>query len=328
MSIVAESRTPLAPAPFKTTADKPVKFFTPAKPGTKIEGYNVLAEIGRGAASIIYLVQDPKTKQVWALKQVQLQGPKDQRFLEQAESEYEVSQKVRNPLIRHIDRIIKNRVRFVTVNEIILIMEYVDGVAVERHPPATFEQALDIFIQTARGLGHMHGCGYVHADMKPNNIVVNEKGQVKIIDLGQACPVGTVKERIQGTPDYIAPEQVHRREITPRTDIYNLGASMYWVLTQRYIPTALPKGDSLVGSLDDQFIEKPTPIEQLNPRVPKKLCDLVMKCVEVDPAKRPNSMFDVVEVLNQVREELRAANAAQTDGPGPEAEPGAAAASA
>jgi len=282
-----------------------VKFFTPAKPGTKLEGYDVLAEIGRGAASIIYLVQEPKTKQIWALKQVRMNGPKDQRFLDQAEREYQVAQKVKNPLIRHIDKIIKNRVRLVSVNEIILVMEYVDGVSTEHHPPATFEQALEIFTQTARGLDHMHGCGFVHADMKPNNVVVNERGEVKIIDLGQACPIGTVKERIQGTPDFIAPEQVHLREITPKTDIYNMGATMYWVLTQKYIPTALAKGDSLVGSLDDNFIEKPTPIRELNPRIPERLANLIMKCVEVDPANRPGSMFDVVEVLNQVRDELR-----------------------
>lgn len=282
-----------------------MKFFTPAKPGTKLEGYDVLAEIGRGAASIIYLVQDPKSKQIWALKQVRMNGPKDQRFLDQAEREYQVAQKVKHPLIRHIDKIIKNRVRLVSVNEIILVMEYIDGVSTEHHPPATFEQALDIFIQTARGLDHMHGCGFVHADMKPNNVVVNERGEVKIIDLGQACPTGTVKERIQGTPDFIAPEQVHLREITPKTDIYNLGATMYWVLTQKYIPTALAKGDSLVGSLDDNFIEKPVPIRELNPRVPERLGTLIMKCVEVDPANRPGSMFEVVEVLNQVRDELR-----------------------
>ena len=79
----------------------------------------------------------------------------------------------------------------------------------------------------------------------------------KVIDLGQSCPIGTVKPRIQGTPDYIAPEQVHRRPITPLTDVYNFGATMYWVLTRQHVPTALAKGDSLMGSLDDNLIAKP-----------------------------------------------------------------------
>ena len=69
--------------------------------------------------------------------------------------------------------------------------------------------------------------------------MVSPDGVVKIIDLGQSCAIGTVKPRIQGTPDYIAPEQVHRRAITPKTDIYNPGATMYAVLTGERVPTAL-----------------------------------------------------------------------------------------
>ncbi|HVZ94939.1 MAG TPA: serine/threonine-protein kinase, partial [Phycisphaerales bacterium] len=226
-----------------------MRHYEPAKPGTKLAGYDVLAEIGRGAASIIYLAQDPKTKQIWALKHVERQEPKEDRFLKQAESEYEISQKVRHPAIRHIERLIRQRQMLVTTKDLFLVMEYVDGVSIERTPPRTFEEAVEVFRQVALALDHMHKQGFVHADMKPNNIVVDGKGLVKIIDLGQACAVGTVKERIQGTPDYIAPEQVHCRPITPKTDVYNLGASMYWILTRKHIPTALGKTDSLLGKI-------------------------------------------------------------------------------
>jgi len=152
----------------------------------------------------------------------------------------------------------------------------------------------------------MHACGYIHADMKPNNVVVTSDGTAKIIDLGQSCSDGTVKERIQGTPDYIAPEQVHRRPITPKTDIYNLGATMYWVLTRKHIPTALAKGDSLVGSLDDHLMPKPTPAMELNKRIPPKLNELIMQCVEIDPADRPVSMEYVADRLNLIEGILRA----------------------
>src|SRR5690606_18280033 len=158
--------------------------------------------------------------------------------------------------------------KLISIKELFLVMEYVDGVSVELHPPTTFEQALDIFVQTAKGLADIHKAGFVHADMKTNNIVSCEDGTVQISDLGQACSIGTVKERIQGTPDYIAPEQVHRREITPKTDIYNFGATMYWVLTQQHIPTAMSsKSDSLVQGIEDSRIERPTPAIELNPRV-------------------------------------------------------------
>jgi len=280
-----------------------------AKSGSKLAGFTVLAELGRGAASIIYLVQDPRTKQIWALKHVIKESPKDQRFLDQAEKEYEISTRLDHPALRKIPRLIKNR-RLLQVKELYLVMEYVDGVSIEKHPPETFDQALAIAKQTAEGLAHMHESGFVHADMKPNNIVVTDDGGVKVIDLGQSCPIGTVKERIQGTPDYIAPEQVHRRQITPQTDIYNLGATLYWILTSKHIPTALPKGDSLVSSLDDQFIERPKPLMESNPRVPQRLNDLVMECVEVAPEKRPETMRSVAERLDLIRAQLAAAASA------------------
>lgn len=286
---------------------QPERHFTPATPGTRLADYNVLAEVGRGAASIIYLVQDPKTKQVKALKHVEKRDPKDQRFIEQAEIEYEVANKVKHPLLRGIEKVIKKKEGLLGgVKELFLVMEYVDGISVERKPPATFESALKIFSQTARGLAAMHAAGYVHADMKPNNIVVLETGDIRIIDLGQACPIGTVKERIQGTPDYIAPEQVHRRAITPATDIYNLGATMYWALTRTHIPTAIPKeSSSLVSTLDDAFIAKPRPVHEVNKKVPEVLSDLIMECVEVDPEKRPGDMASVADRLDAILEWIK-----------------------
>jgi serine/threonine-protein kinase len=265
----------------------------------------VIAEIGRGAASIIYLVQDKKTKQVWALKHIEKNDAKDQRFLDQATTEFEVAQKVANSRVRHIEKVVKGRKNLLAVKDLFLVMEYVDGIAVERHPPTNLAEAMNIFIQTADGLACMHEAGFVHADMKPNNIVVNEDGGVKIIDLGQACAIGTIKERIQGTPQYIAPEQVHRREITPQTDVYNLGATMYWVLTGQHIPTAMPQdGDSLMGQLDDRFIEKATPVIELNTGVPQELSDLVEHCVQVDPEERPSLMREIESLLRSIDEAI------------------------
>lgn len=304
--------------------ETPQRHYNPAKPGTKLAGYNVLAEVGQGAASIIYVVQDPKTKRIYALKHVERQDAKDLRFMEQAEREYEVASKVKHPAIRSIDKIIKQREGLLSgLKELFLVMEYVDGVSLERKPPATFEAALSAFSQTARGLAHMHSCGFVHADMKPNNIVMLEDGSVKVIDLGQACAVGTIKERIQGTPDYIAPEQVHRREITPKTDIYNLGATMYWVLTRTHIPTALPKGDSLVNSLDDAFIQKPTPPSEVNKRIPQVLSDLIMQCVEVDAEKRPADMNQVADKLDAIRAWIKSGGASGSSSGGSTTPPSA-----
>jgi len=268
------------------------------KSGDKIEGYKVLDELGRGAASIIYAVQDPKSKQIYALKHVEKHTDKDQRFLDQAEAEYKVSQNLDHPAFRKIPRMFKQGT-FLKSKGLILLMELVDGAAMDVSPPKTFIKAVDVFHQVASGLAHMHEAGFVHADMKPNNVVVDEANHVKIIDLGQSCKVGTVKERIQGTPDYIAPEQVHRREITGKTDVYNLGATMYWTLSRKHIPTALAKEDKLVGSVDDSLMEKAKPLVEHNKRVHPKLNQIIMKSVEVNPDSRP-TMAEVADQLNLI----------------------------
>jgi serine/threonine-protein kinase len=278
-----------------------------------------MSELGRGAASIIYLVQDPKTKQVWAMKHVAKETPKDQRFLDQAECEYQVANELDHPRIRKIVRLIRKKESLVSLSasELLLIMEFVDGSSLERRPPQTFEDAARIFEEVAQALAHMHKSGFVHADMKPNNIIADANWDCKIIDLGQSCRVGTVKERIQGTPDYIAPEQVHRRPITEKTDIYNLGATMYWVVTHQYVPTALAKADSLVGSKEDHLIERPKRTVELNPRVPELFDRLIMECVEVDPAKRPATMDDVAARLNLIRAKLLAESRLRKSGSHP-----------
>jgi len=280
------------------------------KKGDTVEGYRVMSEIGRGAASVIYLVQDPKNKQVWALKHVVKKNPKEQRFLDQTEIEYKIASQLNHKSIRKIPRIIKKG-SLLKTNELYLVMELVDGISLHEEQPDDLATMVDVFHQVASALAQMHDRGYVHADMKPHNVIVGvDLGgnyTAKLIDLGQSCKIGTIKKRIQGTPDYIAPEQVHRREITPKTDVYNFGATMYWVLTGKNIPTAMgTKSDSLMGSLDDALINKATPVNEINPLVPDRLNDLVMQCVEIDPEKRPKDMDVVADKLDLILGILRA----------------------
>jgi len=276
------------------------------KTGELAEGYRVLQEIGRGAASVVYLVQDPKTKQIWALKHVAKENDKEQRFLDQAESEFNIASKLDHDGIRRVERLVKKKSGIMSVSELFVIMELVDGASIDRSPPKTFEQATDIFEQVARAVAYMHKKGFVHADMKPNNVIVDTHGKAKVIDLGQSCAIATVKKRIQGTPDYIAPEQVHRRPITEKTDVYNLGATMYWAVTGQFVPTALAKEDSLLGNIDDALMERAKPPHVLNKRVPEMFSQLITDCVEIEPAKRPDSMNHVADRLNLIRAKLLA----------------------
>ncbi len=260
----------------------------------EIAGYRVLARIGEGAASVLYAVQDPKTKQVYALKHVVKHSERDQRFIEQVEEEYDVGSKLDHPNIRAISRLIRHRKRF-RVQAVSLLMELIDGIPLEQRVPASKAKTVRIFVEVASALAHMHGRGYVHADIKPHNVMLEEHDHVKIIDLGQACRIGTVKKRIQGTPGYMAPEQAHRQAITPRTDIYNLGATMYMVLVGELIPTALPPPDEKAhnlysGALDASQVEPPVPPHVKDPTIHPLLSKQILDCVQIRPDDRPESM--------------------------------------
>jgi serine/threonine-protein kinase len=182
----------------------------------------------------------------------------------------------------------------------------VDADAMDQRMPRNMLEAVDQFRQIADGLAHMHERGFVHADMKPINAMVCANGNVKIIDLGQACAIGTKKKRIQGTPGYIAPEQAQREAVTAATDVYNLGATMHWVLVGEVIPTALPpKGDGELGAVDVKMIQLPKPPHVRNPRIPAALSELVMDCIQLDPTARVASMKLVSERLSAIADELR-----------------------
>src|SRR5262245_15669742 len=257
----------------------------------KLLHYDVLERLGEGARSTIYAVRDPETGQTYALKHVHRDSQKDIRFIEQMETEFGISKHFTHPnLRRSFDlKIIKSLL--LKVNEAFLLMELVDGKPLDVRLPSDLMQIVDTFIQVAQGLKAMHAMGYVHCDIKPNNILRNDSGKVKVIDYGQSCRIGTIKERIQGTPDYIAPEQVARRPVSVATDVFNLGASLYWALTGRHIPTLYTvskKGEH--SFLLDARIDTP---QDLNPRVPPALSNLVVECISTNPKKRPDDMDQV-----------------------------------
>lgn len=255
-------------------------------------GFEVLAHLGSGARSSIYAVKD-KDDQVYALKHVVKEDANDQRFLDQALTDHNVASMFNFPNLRRGFRVIRHR-KLIRINEIALLMELVDGQTLEdlRAP-----NMLDVCIlcqQVAMALVVMHDAGWVHADIKPNNILITHNQLVKLIDFGQSCKTGTVKQRIQGTPDYIAPEQVRCEPITAQTDIFNLGATIYWLLTGKHIPTMIPKGEP---GLSFKAKNVCLPPNEINPTVPPALSTLVMECIQTQPRHRPGSMSSVSDRL-------------------------------
>lgn len=257
-------------------------------------GYDVLERIGEGAASIIYAVSDTSSGQLYALKHVPRKTEKDDRFVDQLQNEFKVSSEFSHPGLRRCIDFKINKTLFRKVTDAALVMELIDAVPLDQLPLKSVPEVVDIFEQTASALSAMHFQQFVHCDVKPNNLLIDATGKVKLIDFGQTCPAATVKDRVQGTPDFIAPEQVKLRPVTFRTDVFNLGATMYWALTGFKIPTlfTVKKSERHVVK-ESKF---PTPYE-LNNAVPENLSALVMECVRMDPVQRPAGMTDILQRL-------------------------------
>jgi eukaryotic-like serine/threonine-protein kinase len=282
---------------FPTTTPPPLANPASGLPRT-IFDYDVIDQIGEGAASLIYAVSDPRSRQLYALKHVVRKTEKCSRFIEQLENEYEVGRRVTHPNLRRILDYKSSKKLLRKVNEAALIMELFDGLPLENCLPRQLPPLIQILIDTARGLEALHKQGFVHCDLKPSNILVNNASEVKVIDLGQACAAGTAKKRIQGTPDYIAPEQVKCLPVSFRTDIYNFGATMYWSLCGRKMPTLFTAGKGENSILSDDLISSP---RQINPLVPETLSNFVMECTRSNPAKRPADMSEVIRRLEVIQ---------------------------
>ena len=265
-----------------------------AKDILNVGGFSIQERIGTGARSTIYQATDLEDNSPIALKRSILERPEDARIFEQMETEFKVARKIDHPYVRKCYKLKKIRSVF-KVKEMLLSMELFEGQNLEDSPTLSLGDVLLVFRMVATGLNAMHQQGYIHCDIKPNNILFNSKsGSIKIIDLGQGCRIGTVKPRIQGTPDYIAPEQVRRKPLGPKTDIFNLGATMYWALTGKNVPTLIPKKNKYGLPV----IEPLRAPHEIKKRIPTSVSKLVVDCVKDDPAERPTNMMTVVSRLD------------------------------
>jgi serine/threonine-protein kinase len=266
-----------------------------AKDILNVGGFTIIKRLGSGARSAIYLATDGEDHAQVALKRAIFERPEDSRIFEQVETEYRVARRIDHPYIRKCYKLKRIRGLF-KVKELLLSMEYFDGQSLEEAPTLSLVDVLLVLRMAASGLDAMHQQGFAHCDIKPNNILLNKSGSVKIIDLGQSCRIGTTKPRIQGTPDYIAPEQVRRKPLGPRTDVFNLGATMYWSLTGKNVPTLIPKKKN--GGLG-LVIPKNCPApHEIRTQVPIGVSRLVMDCIKDNPEDRPRNMMMVVSRLD------------------------------
>jgi serine/threonine-protein kinase len=265
---------------------------TPKLSGMK---YRVVSQLGTGAGSTILQISDKTAGgKRYALKVVRKQEPEDEVYVQQALTEFEAAKKLNHPAIAKVyDCRLKKS--WFKVRGVELLLEYVEGKTLDEIEAPQMSQLLLVFCQVASAMTHMHRRGVFHGDLKPGNVMLTKNGQVKLIDFGTAWVRGQEKNRIQGTPQYIAPEQATEKVVNEKTDIFNLGATMYRMFTGHFAQQGIPKPG------DDRKLVPPI---KVNSRIPAKLNELIIGCLSIDPSKRPNGMFEIREHLSGVAKQM------------------------
>lgn len=265
--------------------------------------FTVIGPLGTGAHSSILHIRRSADSKNYALKVVPVGSPGERKFYEQAQNEFAVGQMLDHPNLVKVYALESVRDWLFRVRKVHLLIEYVNGKTLDICPPLRLPYLVQVFERTAAALVHMHRRGVYHADLKPNNIMLSKAGDVKVIDFGLAWIKGQKKDRIQGTPEYIAPEQAKNKIVNERTDIYNFGAMMYRMLTFRLPPCVVAVEDGLpLDAKTWKHLLKP--VQEFNAAAPPKLCDLVHRCISFNAPQRPERMSDVQELLKDFVEEL------------------------
>ena len=238
----------------------------------QIGKFTVVGTLGTGAHSKILHVRRAADGKNYALKVVPIDGPDDQKFLDQAEHEFRVAQMLDHPNLIKVYALETVKDWMFRVRKAHLLIEYVNGKTLDACPRIPLPMLVQVFERVADGMVHMHRRGVYHSDLKPNNILLSRAGDVKIIDFGLARIKGEIKDRVQGTPEYIAPEQAKHKMVNERTDIYNFGATMYRMLTFR-LPPCVVSDDEDGGLPIDGKIWRNLfkPVDEFNAQAPARV---------------------------------------------------------
>lgn len=175
------------------------------------------------------------------------------------------------------------------------------------------EEALDLAIQLAQALGHVHAAHVIHKDICPGNVVVSSAGVLRLIDFGISAQVSREKPSlvrpslVEGTLAYIAPEQTGRMNayVDSRADLYGFGATLYWLLTGRP-PFEHEDAPALVHA---HLATTPIPPHQIEPQVPEALSAVVMKLLEKEAHRRYRTAYGVQADLEKCRQQLQGSGA-------------------
>ncbi len=275
--------------------------------GTRIRNYEILEQIARGGMATIYKGRDVLHDQVVALKVLPPELGFSDEFLSRFQREVATLKELHHANIVQLYDVGRTEtLRY-------FCMEYVPGGSVEqlvnRSGKLEVGQAIDVAMQVTDALKYAHQRGIIHRDIKPANLLLDESGQTKVTDFGIAKVVDatqmTLTGGIVGTVEYLAPEQVEGRRVSPRTDVYSLGVSLYQMVTGR-----LPfSGSSPTEILQKHRFNLPESPRELNPEVPQRLSELIEQMLQKEPDRRPESMQAVKRELERIKVQLALAGA-------------------
>ncbi len=271
----------------------------------KIGKFAVLATLGAGAHSSILHIRREDDGREYALKVVNIETDAEKKFLEQAEHEFRVGQMLDHPNLVKVHAFETEKNWLFKVKKARLLIEFVKGETLDKVKLLKRHKLLRVFEQVAAGMVHMHRRNVLHADLKPNNIMLGRGGAVKVLDYGLAWIKGEPKDRVQGTPEYLAPETATHKLVNERTDMFNFGATMYRLVTFKLPPSVISDLPG-VKMTEKTYKGLYKPVSEIVPTTPAPLCALIHKCMEYKANARPESFAEIQSALAAMADEAEA----------------------
>src|SRR5690349_17365731 len=296
-------KPPLTPAPSRSPRSSPTPNpltssdaigggrFTPGQ--ILAERYRIVALAGRGGMGEVFRAEDLTLGQIVAMKFLPERLSQDEAALSRFHAEVRNARQVSHPNVCRVFDIGESD------GSLFLTMEYVDGEdlasVVRRIGRLSPDKATEIARQICAGLAAAHERGVIHRDLKPANVMLDGAGKIRITDFGLAGIAATIKgaEVRAGTPAYMAPEQLAGRDVSARSDIYSLGLILYEILTGKraFEASTLPE---LIKLREQGTITNPsTLVRDLDPLIER----VILRCLELDPEKRPSTALQVAAAL-------------------------------
>ena len=276
-------------------------------PGTRIGAYEILGPLGAGGMGVVYRARDTRLDRTVALKFLPPELTRDPQAKERFLREARVAASLDHPNVCTIYEV--GEAPDVDAAVFIAMAHYGGETLKQRigRGPLDMPDALDIAIQTARGLGKAHAAGIVHRDVKPANLIVTEDGLVKILDFGVAKLANeaglTQTGTTLGTVAYMSPEQAAGGEVDGRSDLWALGVVLYEMLAGR-TPFA---GEGPQAVIHNLLNTEPLPLATARSDLAPAVDSLVRRALSKDPRQRHQQAAALANELQTIRRELQTA---------------------